>query len=566
MVPVQVRQQLIDALRLDLVGPDRGLGNPTEVLPQSPARWYLTGFLVPIDAADEQRAEEGSTEELAAQNDAAGLDDATTPEPAAARRAYFPSSIGLSLLIPAGTKELMVTARWGDYKLKKPDDGHGGAAEWQRTPHEESIALAIPEHTKQPIEKEVPKSGGLKIALSVRPVPATAADGGLPKGTRSLSLFLVNRRHPAADDRPDEASAFQAQLEVGTKDSFVPRPDLRSLESNDWDDLVADVQYRDDRDYSVGHNVATEAVLNDGACRMVRTCWIPQGEVERVAPAEIPGVELSMDALATLADGKDAKDKLGSFVQKYQAWIASERTKAPASPNKRKETAQQLLKRAEVAARRIEQGIALLADSQCLEAFRLANQVMAAAARRRQGVMVKVDPATIKPTWRPFQLAFILMNLPGIADPPHDDREVVDLLFFPTGGGKTEAYLGLAAFTLLLRRLRNPGVGSAGVTVLMRYTLRLLTLDQLSRASTLICALELERQKDVEKLGEWPFEIGLWVGQAATPNRMGEKGDQDQATARAKPLPTRTMSVRPHRFHSKSARGAEQSLTPLPSS
>src|SRR6185295_6587108 len=109
----------------------------------------------------------------------------------------------------------------------------------------------------------------------------------------------------------------------------------------------------------------------------------------------------------------------------------------------------------------------------------------------------------------------VLMNLPGIADPTDADRSAVDLLFFPTGGGKTEAYLGLAAFTLVLRRLRNPEIGSAGVTVLMRYTLRLLTLDQLSRAATMICAMELERRKDEAKLGKWPFEIGLWVGQAA---------------------------------------------------
>ena len=107
-------------------------------------------------------------------------------------------------------------------------------------------------------------------------------------------------------------------------------------------------------------------------------------------------------------------------------------------------------------------------------------------------------PESVTPEWRPFQLAFLLMNLPGIARPTDKDREVVDLLFFPTGGGKTEAYLGLAAFTLVLRRMRNPGICGAGVSVLMRYTLRLLTLDQLGRAATLICALELERQKDVD--------------------------------------------------------------------
>ncbi|MHC5827136.1 MAG: DISARM system helicase DrmA, partial [Nostoc sp.] len=101
---------------------------------------------------------------------------------------------------------------------------------------------------------------------------------------------------------------------------------------------------------------------------------------------------------------------------------------------------------------------------------------------------------------------------------------------------KTEAYLGLAAFTLVLRRLRHPGIESAGLSVLMRYTLRLLTLDQLGRAATMICALELEREQDVEKLGKWPFEIGLWVGQAATPNRMGKKGDNDENSARSRTI------------------------------
>jgi hypothetical protein len=127
------------------------------------------------------------------------------------------------------------------------------------------------------------------------------------------------------------------------------------------------------------------------------------------------------------------------------------------------------------------------------------------------------------------------MNLAGIADPLHGDRSVVDLLFFPTGGGKTEAYLGLAAFAWS-SAASHPGLAGAGVGVLMRYTLRLLTLDQLGRAATLICALELERQKDPQRLGPWPFEIGLWVGQSATPNEMGSKGDSRPTTARARVL------------------------------
>jgi hypothetical protein len=139
-------------------------------------------------------------------------------------------------------------------------------------------------------------------------------------------------------------------------------------------------------------------------------------------------------------------------------------------------------------------------------------------------------------------LAFILLNLSGLQDRIHPDREIVDLLFFPTGGGKTEAYLGLAAWTIAHRRITNGGKLGAGVAVLMRYTLRLLTLDQLARASGVICALELMRGertwRDGEKLllGDWPIEIGLWVGSAASPNRLGKTGDgrKDTAVARVR--------------------------------
>src|SRR5439155_24089465 len=123
------------------------------------------------------------------------------------------------------------------------------------------------------------------------------------------------------------------------------------------------------------------------------------------------------------------------------------------------DTGEQLLQRAKVAAGRIEQGIALLNDPVCLEAFRIANRAMATAAKQRQGVFEGKDPNTIKPAWRPFQLAFILMNLPGIARPETADREVVALLFFLTGGGKTVAYLGLAAFTIVLRWRLAPTCG-----------------------------------------------------------------------------------------------------------
>ncbi len=540
MTANDVRHQLVDALQLDLIGPIGALGDQAEILPQSPSRWYLTGFLVPTDADEGQRCDPTSNDELDQAAEPAGIDDDDSPEKPAARRSYLPSSMGMSVLVPATLHDVQAVVRYGEYLRVEPSEGASGPLHWKRIPREEVVSVAIGnESTSQGIVP-VPNSRGVELVWSVRAVPDGNLDGGLPKGTRCLSLFVVNRRKASPDEVRDEGFIFQVELEVQSDMSFIARPNLRSLESDDWDERVADLQYRHCFEFSVGHSVATESVVEDDQCRTVRTCWLPTAEVEKVAPSKIPGVTLVMEELASLKNGADAQQHLGGMVVSYREWINKQSVSLDGLSEHRKETAAELLHRANLAAERIQSGIDLLADPNCLEAFRLANKAMAMQGRRRLALQLKKPPEEIIPAWRPFQLAFILMNLKGIAVSDSDDRETVDLLFFPTGGGKTEAYLGLAAFTLVLRRLGHPGLTSAGLSVLMRYTLRLLTLDQLSRAAALICALELERQQDVEKLGEWPFEIGLWVGKAATPNRMGRKGDTDDQSARRRTIAYKT--------------------------
>ena len=135
-------------------------------------------------------------------------------------------------------------------------------------------------------------------------------------------------------------------------------------------------------------------------------------------------------------------------------------------------------------------GLNLLSrDERVRLAFSLANRAMLDQMRqndRLQGRSRNDDTYR----WRPFQLAFLLTALESAANPESDNREMLDLIWFPTGGGKTEAYLGLIAFQIALRRLRHPDTGG-GTTVLMRYTLRLLTRDQFIRATRLICALAM---------------------------------------------------------------------------
>ncbi len=558
LTTVDVRQRLVDALNLDLIGPANDSDLADEVLEQAPSRWYLTGYLVPSGAEEDQRSDPDGDDgfELAGGPAGAG-DDEAAPEPNAAQRAFFPSSIGMSFLVDRDTHRVEVEASWGDYRAEDvASDPTAAVADpvavadgavriethWRRQARTERLTLDLKVTTDRPSEQAVPRSDGLWVVVSVREVQAVGIAVGLvPAGTRSVSVFLVNHRTTALErERWDERFIFQAGLAVRSDRPLVARPNMRGATSDDQDERLADLQYRDVYEYAVGHSVATHAEMSaDGHCHRARTCWVPTSGVERVAPSRLAGIELGMEALAALPDAAALAGALGPFVVQYRAWIEEQRRQAKALVGQREEVARDLLHQATVAAGRIEAGIAILRDPAALEAFRLTNRAMARAARRARGPMqgqgrdeVAVDP----PRWHPFQLAFVLMNLRGIVEPTHDDRDVVDLLFFPTGGGKTEAYLGLAAFALVHRRLTRPGITSSGLCVLMRYTLRLLTLDQLGRASTLICALELERLADPARLGPWPFEIGLWVGQAATPNRMGSSQDKSPYTARSRTI------------------------------
>ncbi|MGH7556094.1 MAG: DISARM system helicase DrmA, partial [Longimicrobiales bacterium] len=500
---LQIRDTLVDALRLDLIGPSPGHALEAEVLEQHPSRWYLTGFLVPTGASLEQRSEEAGTEQAELFDAGGGTDDAETAEPPAARRVYLPSSIGISLIVPRQSQSLEVWVTWGDYRRVIAEDKPTG--DWQRVPRSQRVHVSVAKPLAKPASYDVPESRGLRLVISVRPVPKGAAERGVaPPDARVVAVFLVNGRDAIEDvDAKDEAFAFQAGLEVHADAPVVGRVNVRGFGEGDWDEQLADLQYRDTFEYAVGHGVAAEAKVVGGECREVCTTWVPVAEVERVDPAKMGGVELRMEALAAATSPDAVRAASADVVKSYREWIKAQRDSIPQEPE-RAAIARELLQRAETAARRIAQGFAALDDPEVFEAFRLANTVMAQAARQRESQVRQKPPAEVDaPEWRPFQLAFLMLNIQGLANPTHTDREIVDLLFFPTGGGKTEAYLGLAAFTMILRRLRNPGLAAAGVTVLMRYTLRLLTLDQLGRAATLMCALELERQADVAKLGMW---------------------------------------------------------------
>jgi hypothetical protein len=568
-----VRARLVDILRRDLVGPSpHDTDIARERLPDDPSRWYLTGFIAPgIDVPEATEIEDPDPEPD--DEDANRVDNASnggaapdreTDELRTRRRAWRPAAIGLTVLVPMGVKEVTAVVTWGDYRTEppieqflleaqeetdKPDTREAPTVEWVRTPRSERVKVPVPNgRAEQGVL--VPNSstpqlpgGALELAAHALTYDIKQPDGTL-KSVQALTVFLVNKRKRPRRKYEDISLAFQARLELQCTQGFEPRVDLSGYATDDWDREVADLHYADVEEFAVGRNTAAEWIAApEGRCFKVATSPLPTSEVERVAPkadGELHGVRFGMEDLARLADksATDVANALEPLVDLYMAWIGKTRTSFTDPALGRQQTARRLVDNMQTARGRIAAGIAIVkSDPNARLAFRFMNDAVAAAARRRSPHLYPAGDQVNVPKWRPFQLAFILLNLAGLTDRRHDDREIVDLLFFPTGGGKTEAYLGLAAYSIAHRRITNPGLTGAGVTVIMRYTLRLLTLDQLSRAAGVICALELARlnPKNVNNgrklLGDWPIEIGLWVGSAASPNRLGGAKDTGDDTA-----------------------------------
>ncbi|MDF1738645.1 MAG: DISARM system helicase DrmA [Verrucomicrobiales bacterium] len=553
----QARQDLTDTLHLDLIGPPNGHSFERELLSETPTAWYLAGYLVPADAGDDLKVDDSAEEEIDSVPKAGGFDDDAPVDRSAAGNNYLSSSMGMTTIVPAEAKTVTITVEWGDYieeQLEVADDSPEDGKKkikygYRRSPKTSSVEISLAD--LDPIQQtrlDVPDSkvrpgdeSGLMLSCIARSVPHLAS------GCKAFTVFLVNYRS-VDTDHSYRSCAFQTRFTIHCPAGLVGRPDLRGTAAShlvDSDNSIADLHYRDVLEYSVGHGTSVNYTPpTDGAVvNSVITSWLPTHEVEKVIPSIIDDVEFRMFTLAGFETADELADSLDPMVTSYQSWIeAQESIIETLDTDARKSTAKTALNEARSAASRIEEGIELLRnDHDAFRAFSLANLSMGEAADRRLK-----DVPREKVAWRPFQLAFVLLNLPGLIDPKNQQREYVELLFFPTGGGKTEAYLGLAAFQIVFRRLTVPGIRSSGLSVLMRYTLRLLTLDQLGRASALICSLELERRKDPELLGDWPFEIGLWVGSAATPNRLGCVGYNG-------PGADQTAYIRTKRFRENSA-------------
>ena len=244
---------------------------------------------------------------------------------------------------------------------------------------------------------------------------------------------------------------------------------------------------------------------------------------------EVDGLD---DAVLVMHDIAEAPfetilGRFDAFVDSYEEWVGEQRATAGRFSAGEK-AASRICAQMDVARKRMRAGVELLRrDADAALAFRLANRAMLDQMRQRDHARGRSKDVRDY-RWRPFQLAFLLAVIKSTIVERDPSRDVLDLIWFPTGGGKTEAYLGLFAFLVVWRRLRH-GEAGGGTAVLMRYTLRLLTRQQFERAARIVCALELLRRRGAARIGDEPVSVGLWVGGAASPNTFQEAAKQVEA-------------------------------------
>ena len=249
--PEQIRAQILNALEADLIGPfhqrakagDDAAPAADEVLPLPPSRWYLTGFLAPLGHRDTHDAT--AEDELGAGPDEDD-EDADHQELEPKQRKRFPASLGLSVLIPAAAtapEAVRVTLRFAEYvaEAREVEGSRRPKTVWRRVPRG-PVTVDLPLDSKT-IEKGVAVPDTKDVWVSGK--LETAEAPGLPAGTRALAVFVVNHRPEGERGRQDEQFLFQVELEVEYERGFVPRPNRQGEQATDWDDRVADLQFRD---------------------------------------------------------------------------------------------------------------------------------------------------------------------------------------------------------------------------------------------------------------------------------------------------------------------------------
>lgn len=496
-----LRKDLIQELENYLVGPHSAY----EILGKElrPMQFYLTGKLVPLGSSSDVINERDNAIETHVQVNEEELNEQLT-----LKKIFRPSTMGISFKLKELTT-VEIEASWAIYE----------GEEHKRMPQSEKWSIDLVAKSSGILENHnESKYGKVRYMITYR------------NNLYHVNVFLLNSLK-RDDQYPQQNEVmFQCQLKVHIKSAYMAKFTSKA----DQYHLQNELLYRDKEELAIGHGVSVDWEEVDKNI-VIYSTWMPKYELPHIEHSKIENQSFKMTDLSN-SSPDELKKKLDTITVAYKNWLEHElQIINQLEPYLKIEAEKNVLRIQEII-KRLEEGIALVTESSnslSYIAFQFANRAM--VLQRAQSTVAQTYRSTgeriksnLDGEWRLFQLIFLLINIAGASDEQHDDRKIVDLIWFPTGGGKTEAYLGVAAYVMAYRRLLAPNRVEkyAGVTVFMRYTLRLLTTQQFQRAASLICAAELLRKNRSDLFGEEPFSIGLWIGKDSSPNTFEDAIDK----------------------------------------
>jgi len=575
-----MRTDILNFLKRELIGPDpvspHIQADGEEILINEPPRLrYTAAILFPSPSANgkgvtysvtetttasEQEIIEGVAEDKIIESSDSVVNNNTSAivsddfeEEIGLSNNFLPSAMGFSCLSKIPMEGFMIditvgTYELSDYTYKRDDGAEVKRKAYFRRCHDQTLIVE---------SKDIPLVSGsfkefaltdseknpLGLVLNIR-----NRTHGIESGSdiHLLTFTLINKHHGSSSNVKNEDCFFQVSFSVAAPEPCFCPYKLAISKSDQEDEKSNHLLYRKKKTFAVGHGCSpTWSDVNYENTSKISAEIIPSYEIKPVVPNELRNVALKMYDMSDLASG-DITEGLSALNHEYENWINDQEAIAHAElTGEFLETAMRHIQSCRTCLQRMRNGVELLKNNSTVNrAFRLMNRAMLLQQLHygidtrhwivENGLIQGLKEASmpnIKDTstwaknpdgslrvgsWRPFQIAFILINLNAMLDSNHPDRKIVDLIWFPTGGGKTEAYLGLSGFTIFLKKLKDKE--DSGTSILMRYTLRLLTAQQFQRAAALICACEIIRTEFKEELGIDRITIGLWVGEL-TPNK-----------------------------------------------
>ena len=485
------RDKITQIVKEDLLGPVE----ENEILEESPVGYYLLGKIYPrnISQIEDDDVKLDRDEDVFHEEETIAMGNGG-----------YPSAMGLTFSIDKKTKSFDIFVSVAYYEPFEKNK------KWQR----KTIEVTNTINTDELITKK-----SLSLTLYNKLILYVSSYNSKTIDNYKITATIVNYN----------SSPNSSYIELSKITFFQPRLIINNLVGgkfcelyqrvtylNDEETQELELLYHDIKNYSIGHGCASNWKCNeDGSVKEIEMQILPEKAVLQMKPSEcISGDFLSMKYLSEI-DYEGLSKCIKKLCDSYETWINKLEIDLNNIDIYLKKCAKNNLEKCKSVCGRLFRTIELFKDEDVLRAFKYANKAM---YLQRKHTVKNIKESEIN--WYPFQLAFFLIEIEPLVNPKCDRRTIVDLLWFPTGGGKTEAYLGISAFTIFYRRIceLKKGKKDIGVAVFMRYTLRLLSLQQFERASAMICAAEIIRKE--ENLGDNHFGIALWAGTALTPNNL----------------------------------------------